>query len=403
MMGRYGGSAFLFVYLAFTFLFAVPAMMAEWALGRETRKGPIGAFSAVMGSTLGKPIGFLLLFTVLVANSYYLVVIASVVYTTCFSVFYGFTSTSIPEFEVGLSNGRLQYVLALGTLLASLYVIYRGLNKGIESVSKLFVPFFSFVMLYLVLSAFLLPGASEKFVAFLKPNLGAMEAATVFAALGQAFFSLGLGGTFLLIYGSYLQREQPIPKSAIATASGDVGAALCASLFIVPSILFFGLDMTEGPTLIFSTLPKLFSVMPAGRWLGSGFLLALVLVAFLSAIAALEVLVGGISDGFKTEINRAKVIITIGVLETILMLPNALNPEFIGVLDLIFGSGMQVFGSALAVIGVAWGLREQRALAQIFRDSNGIWPGMYFFWIRWVVPGALLIILISYIYSSISK
>ncbi|MCG8604982.1 sodium-dependent transporter [bacterium] len=401
MMGQYGGSAFLLVYLIFTVAFAVPAVMAEWALGRETRKGPVGAFSAVLGPHLGKVIGYLLVFVVLVANSYYLVVVANVVYTTYFSVFQGFEAGSSQLFQAGLNHGPLQYLIAIGTLMTCLYVIYRGLNQGIESVSKLFVPFFSLVVVYLVINAFLLEGAPEKFVAFLKPDFSEMNAENVFAALGQAFFSLGLGGTFLLIYGSYLTRDQQIPKSAAAMACGDVGAALFASLFIVPSVLVFGIDLSSGPSLIFATLPELFAVMPAGRFLGSGFLLALAMVAFLSSVAALEVIIGTLSDEVGSRWSRAMLILTIGVLESLLMLPTSLNPNLIGTLDLIFGSGMQVFGSMLAAIGLAWGLGRRKALTQIFSKPESRWPSAYFIWIQWVVPAVLLLILISYIYTSI--
>ena len=402
MMGQYGGSAFLLVYLFLTVLFAIPAMMAEWALGRETRSGPVGAFATVIAPRAGRLIGYALLFVVLVANSYYLVVIANVVYTTFFSIFQGFDASNDEVFQAGLGNGLLQYGIAISTLVAGLYVIYRGLNKGIESVSKLFVPFFSFVMIYLVINAFVLPGAPEKFVSFLSPNFAAIGTEQVFAALGQAFFSLGLGGTFLLIYGSYLKQEQDLAKSAIAVACGYVGAAVMASLFIVPSVLVFSIDMATGPTLIFSTLPKLFAVMPAGRMLGSGFLLALAMIAFLSSVAALEVIIGTLNDESRSRWKRRSIVLLVGILEAILMLPSALKPDIIGVLDLIFGSGMQVFGSALAVIGVAWGLGKTKAMMQIFGESRSGWQNFYFVWIRWVVPIVLLLILISYIYSRLA-
>jgi len=171
-----------------------------------------------------------------------------------------------------------------------------------------------------------------------------------------------------------------------------------ASLFIVPTVLVFGLDMSQGPALIFSTLPDLFNVMPAGRLLGSAFLLALCMVAFLSAVAALEVAVGGLTDILKT--SRTKIILALGGLELILMLPSSLYPKLIGILDLVLGSGMQVFGSALAVLGVVWGLGKIKTLHQIFGDADERFHNIYFAWIRWIVPGGLLFILISYIYSS---
>ena len=401
MMGKYGGSAFLIVYLFFTLLFAIPAVMAEWALARETRQGPIGAFSAVFGVAWGKIIGYMLLITVLVADSYYLVVVANVFYSAFFSFVKGFGDQNLEAFASGLGNGWLQYAIAIGILIASLYIIYRGLNRGIEAVSKFLVPFFGVVIIYLVINAFLLEGAPRQFAAFLKPDFSVMRSEHIFAALGQAFFSLGLGGTFLLIYGSYLKEDQNIPKLAVLTGLGDTGAALLASLFIIPSILVFGLDMTAGPGLIFSTLPKLFSVMPLGRFLGTIFMLALFFMAFLSNIAALEVLVGGLSDVRKTAWSRNKIILFIGILEFFLILPSCLNTDLIATLDLIFGSGMQVFGSALAVIGVTWGLGKSKTLKQIFSTVSFRWQNIYFFWLKWVIPTALLFILLSYIFSSV--
>ncbi len=401
MMGKYGGSAFLFVYLACTLFFAIPAMMAELALGRWSRQGPLGAFQKVFGPTVGKGIGYLLILTVIVADSYYLVVIANVTYTAYFSLRYGFSNASLPQFETGLSHGFLQYGIALTVLVISLYVLHRGLRRGIETVSKLFVPFFALVVVYLVASAFMLPDAPKHFATFLKPDFALLKIEHIFAALGQAFFSLGLGGTFLLIYGSYLKHDEDIPRSALLTGLGDAGSALLASLFIMPSILVFNLDMSVGPSLIFSTLPRLFSVMPGGRLLGSLFLLALFMVAFLSNIAALEVAVGTINDNRKNRWSRSAIILVVGLFELLLMLPSALHPPLIGVLDLLFGSGMQVFGSALAVLGIVWGLGRQTAVQEIFANSTWGARGLYFSWMRWVVPGALFYVLATYIYASL--
>ena len=96
----------------------------------------------------------------------------------------------------------------------------------------------------------------RKFAAFLKPDFSVLEAEHIFAALGQAFFSLGLAGTIMVIYGSYMKSSENIPRMAAFTALGDVGAAFLASLFIVPTILVFGLDLSQGPTLVFTTLTQ---------------------------------------------------------------------------------------------------------------------------------------------------
>lgn len=401
MMGEYGGSAFLIVYLVFTLLLALPAMTAEWSLGRETRKGPIGALSSVWGSKWGKRIGALLVFTMVISTSYYIVVIGNIAFTASFSILNGFSDSTFTALDEQISNGWLQYGFSLGVLCFIMFVLYRGLNKGIEAVSRIFVPFFALVIFYLVINAFFLPGAPAKIVEFLKPDFSVLEVEHIFAALGQAFFSLGLAGTIMVIYGSYMGDDQNIPRVAVFTALGDVGAAFLASLFIVPTILVFELDLSQGPTLVFATLPKLFSVMPGGRILGSGFLLALTLIALLSAMAAIEAIVGSISEELRIRSSRTRMIIAILIIEAAVMLPSALDPSIVGTLDLIFGSGMQMLGSVIAIITVTWGLGQIKTRLQIFGEASGGWHTNYFYWLKWVVPGVMLVVLGGYVVSNI--
>tara|TARA_B100001057_G_scaffold81846_1_gene77318 strand:- start:79 stop:1377 length:1299 start_codon:yes stop_codon:yes gene_type:complete len=400
MMGEYGGSAFLIIYLLFTIFLAIPGLTAEWTLGRETGKGPIGALSSVFGKAWGRRIGSLIVFTMIVSTSYYLVVIGNIAFTASFSILNGFNDASIKEFDNYISNGWLQYSFGLAVLFFAMLVLHLGVNKGIELVSRLFVPFFTLVILYLAVNALFLPGALTKVADFLKPDFSILTSEHIFAALGQSFFSVGLAGTIMVIYGSYMPANQSMLKTASLTALGDVGAAMLASLFIVPTILVFNLDLSQGPTLVFSTLPKLFSVMPGGRILGSGFLLALSLIAFLSAIGALEAIVGSISEELKFRSSRSIIILIILLIEAAIMLPSSLNPEIIGTLDLIFGSGMQMLGSTIALIAVAWGIGRLTTKAQIFGLTNKPWHDNYFAWLKWVLPGVMIIVLTSYLISN---
>ena len=401
MMGEYGGSAFLVVYLVFAGLVALPALTAEWTLGRETRKGPIGALAAVWGTRWGKIIGGTLVFTMVVSTSYYIVVIGNIAFAASFSIVAGFSDDTLDDFGILFGDGWLQYAFAVSVLIAAMYVLHRGINKGIEAVSRMFVPAFTLVILYLVINALFLPGAMEKFADFLKPDFSVLEAEHIFAALGQAFFSLGLAGTIMVIYGSYMKSGENIPRLAAFTALGDVGAAFLASLFIVPTILVFGLDLSQGPTLVFSTLPNLFSIMPGGRILGSAFLLVLALIAFLSAIGALEAIVGSISEMLDIESSRTKVIVAFLFIEGLVMLPSALDPGIVGTLDLVFGSGMQVLGSLIAIVTVAWGLGIAKTKLQLFAGDAASWHDLYFLSLKWIVPGVMLLVLVGYIVSNL--
>jgi len=400
MMGKYGGSAFLAVYLVFTFLFAIPALMAEIAIGRESGGGTLKAFKNAFGIRWGNTIGFLLLATVLIAGSYYAVVVGNVFFTTAFSIFHGFRAENIAQYKSQLGNGWLQYGVTLAVVSAALIVVYLGLKKGIERISKVVVPFFLISLLYLIYHSLSLPGAISHLNDFLKPDISVLTAEHIFAALGQSFFSVGLGGTFMLVYGSYLREEEDIPNIAISTCLGNASASLLASLFLVPAILVYGLDIASGPGLIFATLPKLFSEMAFGRVLGSLFLLALSSVAFLSLVAAFEVFVSSVDKEVFSNVKRRNIIFSVGALMIAFTLPSSLYPSLIGTLDMVFGSGMQIFGSILAVLGITWGLGRRTLVAQIFDvNSSGVVVEFTFIWLKWVVPTVLLSVLAGYIYS----
>lgn len=393
MMGSYGGSAFLLLYLGLTLLFAIPLLSAEWALGRSTRQGPIGSYRAVFGVRRGTALGLLLVVSVLVANSYYMVVIGNIGYSALFGLGRGFSADTEAAYHAGLADGGMQYGFALAVLAGGALVLALGINRGIEASSRWMVPVFGVVVLALVAYALGLDGAAARFAAFLRPDFSRIGVAEVFAALGQAFFSLSVGGTFMVAYGVYLDGRAPLRRMAAFTALGDAGAALLAALFLVPTMLFFGLDLASGPGLLFVTMPKLFALMPGGWALGSAFLLALLLMAFLSAVAGLLVCAGGLRDLLGERIGRRTAIAAVAALEALLMWPSAHSPALIGRLDLIFGSGMQIFGALVAVLGVGWSLDRAVSLAQLGGAGARAWLA----WLRWAVPAVLLVILGLYL------
>lgn len=400
MMGSYGGSAFLAVYLLFTLLFAFPALMAEMTIGRMSGKGTLDAFRIGFGKTFGSILGYLLLIVITIAGSYYAVVVANVIYTTGYSVIVGFSSHNIKDYDHLLGSSALQYSITILLIISSLYAIHKGLIKGIEWLSRIIMPFFVFVLVYMIFHAFSLPNAIEKFKQFLYPDLSALGSTELFAALGQAFFSVGLGGTFVVVYSAYLKKNESIPKMAILTGFGDMGASLLVSLFLIPSILVFGLDMASGPGLIFNTLPRLFASMPAGRIVGSLFLLALSLVALLSLIAAYQVPFVSLKNE-NPSLNPTRLLIILGAIQALLAFPSSLSPSLIGFLDLIFGSGMQVLGSALCILGLTWGLKKKYVCDDMFSNTNQKIATFILFWIKWVIPITLLAVLVGYINETI--
>ena len=401
MMGKYGGSAFLIVFLFFALVFAIPAVMGEWALGRTTRQGPPGAFVAIWGSTGGRIAGTLLLFTVFVAESYYMLVIAYLTTTAILGTSIGFGPEQLTIISGHVGNGWQQFGVALVLMTLTVLVVLRGLRGGIEKLSVFIVPVFGIIVVILIGYTLSLEGALDQLAAFLKPDFSEITKPTnLFAAMGQAIFSLSLGGTFFVIYGSYLRDDEDLRISALWTGLGDVGAALLASLFLVPAILVFGLELGQGPGLVLETLPRLFGEMPYGRVVGSFFLFGLVLIAFLSSLAAVQVVVGAVVDFWKIPLKKAAIVV--GVAEMALLLPVALNPEWIGRLDLFFGSGMQCVGCILALLALTWGLGSQGAKEALFgKTAEPRFANFTLFWLRWVIPGVLLLVLGMYIVEQV--
>ncbi len=399
MMGQYGGSAFLLIYILCVVFLAIPAIASEWALGRELRMGPLQIYRKLHGSRLGNFFGIILFVTVLVTDSYYVMVIGNVAQSAYFSAFIGFSEESIPEFTNMINSTNWKLLFGILILGSSLFVLRRGVIKGIERVSGVFIPVFVIVIIFLVGYTLTLDGAIQNLLVFLKPDFSLIGPKELYAAIGQAFFSVGLGGTFFIIYGSYMKSKESLLGNAIITGFADTGAALLAGLFIVPALLVFGLEMDQGPNLLFSTLPHLFSVIPYGRLIGTLFLSILILVAFLSHLASMEYMISTITDLKGIRLSRNKIISIVGVVLGLLMIPSAIYPSLIGVLDLIFGSGMQVFGSGLAIVTICMLVGKVTMLKQIFGKNPKSWHHLYFFWTAYVIPLVLGIILISYIIS----
>ena len=403
MMGSHGGSAFLVLFIVCIAFLSLPALMAEWALARHTRQGTIGAFTATFGPVYGRITGYALLFCITIAGSYYLVVIGNVFYSGYFSVIHGFSEATAPAFKAGLVDNYLQLFLALFVLLTSAFIIQRGVKRGIEFVSNLFVPFFFLVSFYLVYEVLSLPGATAHLSRFLQVDFSRIGFTEVFAAMGQAYFSIGLGATLTLIYGSYLRDDIKLPKLALMTCVSDTGAALLAALYLIPALLVFGMDLTAGPTLLFETLPGLFGILPGGRLFGSLMLIALFLVTLLSYVAVLEAVVGGLlGDADVVRFSKTGLLYALVVIQALLAVFFTFNPENIAIADLLFGSAGLMIGGCLALLALAWGIGRADTVRQVFGTRHTLVTSIYFFWIKWIAPGILILVLLGTLYETLA-
>jgi NSS family neurotransmitter:Na+ symporter len=256
------------------------------------------------------------------------------------------------------------------------------------------LPAFAALTLVLAIWALTLPGAGAGLRYMFTVDFALLTPRAVMAAVGQAFFSLGLGGTFLVIYGSYLPADAPLVRRAVTTSIGDVAASLLGVLIIMPVAFAYGLSPASGPPLLFEVLPAAFLQMPGGDFFGMLFFLGLTCIAFLSGVAAVEVLVGSLADTRGWPRPRTAWLVSAALV--VLGLPAMLSLDYIVWSDLLWGSTMQPVGSAAAMSALGWGLGRRVARQQLeFEGKVPAWVDYWVFAIRYVVPGAVIVALIS--------
>ncbi len=405
MVGKFGGAAFVLFYMLVVSFIGIPALMVEWTLGRHTRRGTLGAYSKA-GLPGGKVVGAFLFVIVLIATGYYSNAIGWVGFHAIGELVKIIPVNLNPELILPPQEGfnitslLLQLFMTAMVIFCCAIVLNKGLRKGIEKTSKVIVPALFFILVVIILRSITLPGSGEGIRWYIGHfSFGGLTPSVMAAALGMAFFSMSLGGTFMVIYGSYLNKEAKIPKMAIFTGLGAALAGILAGFAIFPAVFSFGLKPSSGPNLIFSTLPQTFSQMPAGWLFGTLFFFGLFGAAFLSDIAAFEVLVGGLTD--NTKISRRKAIWAVCLIVFFLAVPPMINFKIFVPWDLTFGSGMQVLGSLLAVVTAVWCIKRAEMLKELSKGQSKAAPKFLYMWMKFAVPAAILFVGINWLLESV--
>jgi len=407
MVGKFGGTAFVLFYTFAVFVIGIPALMAEWVLGRHTGRGTLGAFEKG-GLPGGKYVGMFLFFVVLCATGYYTNTLGWVAYYGIGQAVNAFGGKMDPAAILPPNGGFsassliLQLLMTGCVIAAAGFILVKGLRKGIERVSKFFLPLLFGILVILIIRAITLPGSGEGIRWYIGNfRLEALTGSAMAAALGQAVFSLSLGGTFMVVYGSYLDKSDAIPVNTIITGIGDLLAGLLAGFVIFPAVFAFGLEPSSGPDLIFQTLPKTFAMIPGGWVFALLFFVGLFGAAFLSDIAAFEVLVAGVTD--NTEKTRPRAVRLICGVVFLLAIPPMINFKVFVPWDLVFGSGMQTLGAVLAVVTTVWCIKRSEALKAFAMGSGKPFPIFLYWWMRIVVPLVILFIGVNWVLEEVFK
>ena len=295
--GQYGGASFVLIYLCFLLLLGLPIMVAEFAVGRASRRSPAKSFDTL------EPKGtkwHLFKYVTIAGN-----IILMMFYTTVsgwmlyflYKMAVGDLSGLDAQGIKGVFGALLQDPATMAGNMAIIIMLcfgvcYMGVRNGVERITKVMMAFLIVLMVVLAVNSMLLPGSEAGLKYYLYPDFdkiaehGVRE--VIFAAMGQAFFTLSIGMGSLSIFGSYIGKEHALLGESIRIVALDTFVAITAGLIIFPACFTYGVDQTAGPSLIFITLPNIFANMAMGRLWGSLFFLFMAFAALSTVLAVFE-------------------------------------------------------------------------------------------------------------------
>lgn len=309
-LGEYGGAAFLIPYIFFICLFGFVGLSAEFAIGRKAGTGTLGSYELCWSSkkmgTAGKILGWIPLIGSLGIAIGYSVIIGWVLRFLFGSVTNTVLETESQEYfgEVTRLMGNVPWhVLVIAITVA---VLLLGAAAQIEKANKILMPLFFLLFALLAVRVFFLPGAGEGYRFLFVPKWEALaDIDTWVMAMGQAFFSLSITGSGMIVYGSYLSKKEDIPKASLQTAFFDTIAAMLSALAIMPAVFAFGIEPSAGPSLMFITIPNIFRQMPMGRVFAVIFFLSVCFAGITSLINMFEAVIESWQHKFRFRRNRA--------------------------------------------------------------------------------------------------
>lgn len=321
--GVYGGAAFVLIYLAFLLILGLPIMVAEFAVGRASQKSVALSFDVLepkgtkwhlykYGAFAGNYL--LMMFYTTIAGwmvQYFLKMAGG--------EFKGMDSTAINNvFGEMLGKPVQMTVFMVIVVLLCFGICSMGLQKGVEKITKVMMVCLLGLMIVLAVRSIFLPGGAEGLKFYLYPDFGRLAESgigeAVYAAMGQAFFTLSIGIGALAIFGSYIGKERALTGEAISICVLDTSVALMAGLIIFPACFAYGVQPDSGPNLLFITLPNVFNAMTGGRLWGSLFFLFMIFAALSTVIAVFENLISFTMDLKGWSRKKAVLVNLIGVL-----------------------------------------------------------------------------------------
>lgn len=317
--GNHGGAAFILIYLGCVFLLGLPIMIAEFTIGRHSKASTGKAYQVLAPHTQWKWVGYLGVLAGLLILGYYSVVAGWTLEYILQAVTSGFADKSPEDFVASFqsfSQDPLRPLLWLFIfLLATHYIVVKGVKQGIERSSKIMMPILFILIVVLAICSITLPNAGKGLEFLLKPDFSKVNADVFLGAMGQAFFSLSLGMGCLSTYASYFGSETRLGKTALSVGVIDTMVAILAGLIIFPAAFSVGIQPDAGPSLIFITLPNVFQQAFGGvpflaMIFSLMFYVLLALAALSSTISMHEVVTAFLNEQFGLTRKRGAWLVT---------------------------------------------------------------------------------------------
>lgn len=415
--GKYGGAAFVLIYLFFLFVLGLPIMVMEFSVGRASQKSAALSFDILekkgqkwhlykYGAILGNYM--LMMFYTTIGGWMFIYF-----FKTVSGEFSGLNSVEIQNvFSKMLDNPVMMIISMIAVIIICFAICSKGLEKGVEKITKVMMLSLLVLMVILAIRSITLPESAKGLKFYLYPDFSKLKEygifETIFAAMGQAFFTLSLGIGAIAIFGSYIGKERRLTGEAISVTLLDTFVAIIAGLIIFPACFAFNIQPDSGPNLIFITLPNVFNSMSNGRIWGSCFFVFMSFAAMSTIIAVFENIISFSVD--LTGCSRKKAVFVNFILITILSMPCVLGFNILSnitpfgegstILDLedfIVSSNLLPLGSIVyllfCVSKFGWGWNNFMKEAN---TGTGIkFPKSVKFYVSFILPVIILIIFVQ--------
>jgi len=412
LTGMNGGAGFLLVYLLATLLVGLPVMIVETMLGRAARANAITTFEKVAPRSQWwwKIIGWMGFVAALLIMAFYSDV-AGWVYAYIFKAISGEISTTDPKvaaevFGKLVSNPLSSLLWQWVVLGVTGGIIMLGVSKGIEAVARKLMPLLFILLLVLCVRSLTLPGATQGLTFLFSPDFAKITPAVVLTAMGLAFFKLSIGMGTMLTYGSYFREDQNIPATATRVMFADLSISLLAGIAIFPAVFALGFEPAAGPSLVFMTIPAVFTSMPGGTVFMTIFFILTAIASVGAILSLLEVPIAILSERFGLGRKSASflTILAIGLLGVPATLSQSLTAELkifgmnpFDLFDFLSSNVLLPLGGILICLFVGWvyGLPElEKQLSNNGTLRNKPLIRIVFFLIRYVTPLSIAAVLL---------